>query len=129
MNRKQMLLAMLLLAAGVMVSGCVAVAVGAGAAGTTAYVMGDLSATENKSVAAVYDAAVKAMDELKLNVIEKRQDDLSAKIIARDSQDKKITIKLKAVSEAVTDISIRVGVFGDRTKSQLIFDKMRANLN
>ncbi|MHC4150263.1 MAG: DUF3568 family protein, partial [Planctomycetota bacterium] len=58
----------------------------------------------------------------------KTKDAMSATIVARDSADKKITIKLSATPEKTTGISIRVGTFGDETKSRLIYDQIKKNL-
>ena len=108
--------------------GCVAAAVGVGAAGTIAYVRGDLEAVESHSLDRVYEATVKALDELELNVISKSKDALSATINARDAQDKKIKIMLKKTAEQTTKISVRIGTFGDETKSRLIYQKINYNL-
>jgi hypothetical protein len=53
---------------------------------------------------------------------------MSAEIIARDSQDKKIKISLSATAEGTTKLSIRIGMFGDETKSRLIYDEIKKNL-
>jgi hypothetical protein len=126
MRKKQMLLTVLFLGTGLFISGCIAAA--AVGAGTAAYVMGKMQGTEAKDIDTVYNAAEKAAEQLKLNITERTHDKMSGEIIAWDSQDKKITIKLKAATENVTDIAIRVGFFGDETKSQLIYEKIRENL-
>jgi len=107
--------------------GCVAVVVGA-AAGTVAYVKGDLEAVETANIDKVYNATLKAMDQLKLPVIQKGKDALSATVVARDAQDKKITVKSTSTADGATKISIRVGVFGDKTKSLLIYEQIKKNL-
>jgi hypothetical protein len=114
----------------VLVQGCglELILIGAGAAGTIAYVKGDLEAVESAKLDVVYDATLKALDKLDLKVTTKSKDVLSGMIVARDAQDKKITIKLKAVSEEATKLSIRVGVFGSETKSRLIYQEIRENL-
>ena len=76
----------------------------------------------------VYKAAVKAVEKLELNVVKKSKDALSATIVTRDAQDKKITIKLKATAEGTTKISIRIGLFGDESKSRIIYEKIREYL-
>jgi hypothetical protein len=101
------------------------VAVGVGAAGTIAYVRGDLEAVESESIDVVYEATLQAVEELGLNVTKKLKDALSATIVARDAQDKKITIRLKTTAEETTKLSIRIGVFGNETKSRLIYQKIR----
>ncbi len=128
MRKGQIFLALLLVSPVVLVEGCVVAAVGGGAAGTVAYIRGDLEAVEEKDIDAVYKATEKALEELGLVVSKKTKDALSAKIIARDAQDKKITIKLNATTEETTKLSIRIGTFGSETKSRLIYQKIRDNL-
>jgi hypothetical protein len=108
--------------------GCVAVAVGLGAAGTVAYIRGDLESTESKNIEVVYSAALQATEQFQLSLISKSKDALSATIVARDAQDSKITIKMTSVSEQTTKLSIRVGTFGDETKSQQIYQKIYNNM-
>lgn len=127
MRKGQIFLALLLVSPVVLVEGCVVVAAG-GAAGTVAYIRGDLEAVEAKDIETVYKATEKAIEELGLVVSKKTKDALSAKIIARDAQDKKITIKLSATTEETTKLSIRVGMFGKETKSRLIYQKIHDNL-
>ena len=127
MRKGQIFLVLLLVSPVVLVEGCVVVAAG-GAAGTVAYVRGDLQTVEAKDIDTVYRATEKAMDELGLVVSKKTKDAMSAKIIARDSQDKKITIKLNATAEGTTRLSIRIGMFGNETKSRLIYQKICDNL-
>jgi hypothetical protein len=129
MRMKRVFLSLMLIAIGIFGQGCVAAAVGLGAAGTIAYIRGDLQSTEAQNIQVVYSAALKAVDELHLNLISKSQDALSAIIIARDAEDKKITIKMTASSEQTTKLSIRIGTFGDETKSQQIYQKIYNNLH
>jgi len=128
MLKKQVFVMVLLVGAVGLVGGCMVVAVGAGAAGTVAYVRGDLEAVESKKLDAVYEATLKAVKKLELNVTQETKDSLSALIVARDAQDKKITIKLNATTEDTTKLSIRVGLFGSETKSRLIYQKIHDNL-
>jgi VCBS repeat-containing protein len=101
--------------------------VGAGA-GTIAYVKGDLETVEAKGINDVYEATKKAVKQLELGVTKDTKDAMSAVIIARDAQDKKITITLKGTTEEATKISIRVGMFGNETKSQRIYEQIKKNL-
>jgi endo-beta-N-acetylglucosaminidase D len=104
------------------------VAVGAGAVGTVAYVKGDLEAVEAKDLDTVYAATLRAADELGLKVTKKSKDAMSAAIIARDAEDKKVTIKLKKTADNTTKLSIRIGVFGNERKSRLIYQAIQDNL-
>jgi len=123
---------LLLVLTGLMISssGCLVVAAGAGAAGTMAYMRGDLEAEEAYKLDTVYAASREAMKQLQLSVLEGKteQDALSATIVARDASDKRVTIKLKAQGEQMTKLSIRIGTFGDQTKSHMIYNRIRDNL-
>lgn len=127
LKRKIFLLAMLA-GATVLLEGCMLAAVGIGAAGTVAYVRGDLESVESENIDSVYEAALKALQELELQPTRKSKDALGAEIITYDAQDKKITIRLKSAPEGTTKLSIRIGVFGSETKSRLIYQKIRENL-
>ncbi|MFB0525316.1 MAG: DUF3568 family protein [Phycisphaerae bacterium] len=124
MRTKQILLAVLLVGSAVSLGGCVVAAVGAGAAGTVAYLKGDLEAVESRKLDEVHAATLKAVKELGLNVTQDTKDALSAVIITRDAQDKKVKITLRATTEQTTKLSIRVGLFGSEAKSRLIYQKI-----
>ena len=128
MKSQQVILVLLVLCSPVLLGGCMLAAVGAGAAGTVAYVKGDLEAVEAKKLDTVYDATKKALEQLELSVSVDTKDKISATIIARDSSDKKITVKLSAATEDSTKISIRFGTFGSETKSGMVLDKIKENL-
>lgn len=127
MQKREIVLTVLCLMMTVVLQGCLVAAVGAGA-GTVAYMRGDLEAVEAKDIDAVYAATKKAVEQLELKVSSDTKDALSAEIVARDAQDKKITIKLKSTTEDTTQISIRAGTFGSETKSRLIHDQIKKNL-
>ena len=128
MRKKQVFLIIILAGAAVLLEGCMLAVVGVGAAGTVAYVRGDLESVESENIDAVYEAALKALQELELLPTQKSKDALGAEIIAYDAQDKKITIRLKSMADGTTKLSIRIGVFGSETKSRLIYQKIRDNL-
>jgi len=127
MLKKQIFVTVLLMGTLLFVGGCVVAAAGAGA-GTVAYIRGDLESVQAHKLDAVYKATEKALDELELNVVRRTKDALSAVIVARDAQDKKITIKLTATAENTTKLSIRVGFFGSETKSRRIYEQIKKNL-
>lgn len=130
MSVRGVILLMGLLVVVVGASGCVAVAVGAGAAGTVAYLAGDLEAHQAYDIDTVFAASKEALAELGMKLVEgeTNEDALAATIVARDAADKEIVVKLKATMTGGTDISIRVGTFGDDTKSQLVYEQIRKNL-
>jgi hypothetical protein len=106
-------------------AGCAVALIGAGAAGTVAYIRGDLTSTEPYEVSQVYQASQKAIADLGLARIKQSRDVLGAQIIARDALDKKITIKVKYHSEYSSKLSIRVAMFGSEEKSRQIYLKIR----
>jgi len=128
MLKSQILLIATLVGSMLLLQGCVVAAVGLGAAGTIAYVRGDLQAVESESIDVVYEASLKALKELELLPTRKSKDALGAEIVTYDAQDKKITIRLKSAAEKTTELSIRIGVFGSETKSRLIYQKIRDNI-
>jgi hypothetical protein len=117
----------LLLLLTVCLSGCAVALVGAGAAGY-GYIKGDLEAVVNYNVSTTYDACLDAMDDLELPVISRQKTLLDGKIISRNSDDKKVQIKLEHVTTRQTKLFIRIGTFGNETQSQAIYDAIRANL-
>ncbi len=128
MYKRDAVLIMLLLALSVCLSGCLVAAVGAGAAGTVAYVRGDLEVIRAERITEVYEASRKAVEQLEYLVVDTRKDATSARVTARDSRDDKIVINLEATPEGPTAISIRVGTWGNETKSNIIWNKMKENL-
>ncbi len=131
MRKEQVFLILVLSGMAVLVQGCAVAWVGAGlgvGAGMVAYLKGDLEAVESKDIDTVFEATEKAIEELEIKVSKKTKDKMSAVIVARDAQDKKITIKLRATADKGTKLSIRVGGLGDETKSRLIYEKIRENL-
>ena len=128
MNKQQLFLAGLYVAAAVLLTGCIVAAVGAGAAGTVAYVKGDLETIESKKLEVVHEATVKALKDLELSISQDTKDKMAATVIARDSQDRKVTVKLTAVTDESTNISIRFGTFGNEAKSTMVYNKIKENL-
>ncbi|MFC1781484.1 DUF3568 family protein [Planctomycetota bacterium] len=128
MRIKQVLLTITFAGLALLGQGCVVAAVGLGAAGTIAYVRGDLEAVESETLEDVYEATLQAVEELDLRLISKSQDALSATVNTRDAQDKKIKITLKTTAQRTTKLSIRIGMFGSETKSRLIYQQIREKL-
>jgi hypothetical protein len=127
MKKARYFSATLLVGVAVLVQGCIVAAVGAGA-GTVAYLRGDLEVVEAADLNTMYAAVKKAAEQLELVVTRDTKDAMSAVIITRDAEDKKITIKLKATTENTTKISVRVGTFGSETKSRRIYEQIKENL-
>lgn len=112
-------------------TGCAVLLIGGGAAagiGGYVFVKGELKSTENAPMGRTWTAAMAAMQELKFPVIGQNKDALTAKLIARTAQDKKVNVRLKALGENSTEIKIRVGAFGDEALSLVILDNIKKKL-
>jgi len=111
------------------VAGCGAIVAGAAAgAGAVAYVRGELEATEEAALDDVVNATQAAMGELRFTLTSSEADAVSARFAAKTANDKTIVINLKKVTAALTEIRIRVNVFGDEELSRLILDKIKKHL-
>jgi hypothetical protein len=131
-KRQELLLVLLLAVCPLVLTGCLAAAAVGGAAaagaGTVAYIKGELKATEEASMDKTWKATVGAVDELNFLVINKIKDAVSAELEAKTADNKTVKIELKRVTENLTDISIRIGTFGDETLSRYILSKIEARL-
>ena len=107
--RQRTLLTILLFVAILLGSGCTTTVINPGTDSSATYRMGRLTAQEPHGIATVYQAGEAAMSELGLSVIQKFQDELEARIVARDAQDKKITVEFVALSKGTTEVKVRVG--------------------
>jgi hypothetical protein len=111
-----------------LLSGCVAVLAGAAGAGTVAWVEGRLDATLDANFDQAEKAANRAVTQLQFVKVNEEKDALTATLIARTAEDKKIEIKVVRVGDTTSRVQISVGVFGDEGQSLAILDKIKANL-
>ena len=128
MQKSQVFLTAFLVALVVLGQGCKTTMVGPQGKTEAEYSLGGLKSEMPQDLTAVYNAAVKAVKDLELNISTENKDAMSAVIITRDSQDKKVTIKLLATLDGTTKLSIRVGTLGSEAKSRLIYKKITDNL-
>jgi hypothetical protein len=111
-----------------LLSGCVAVLAGAAGAGAVAWVEGRLDATLDANFDQAEKAANRAVTQLQFVKVNEEKDALTATLIARTAEDKKIEIKVVRVGDTTSRVQISVGVFGDEGQSLAILDKIKANL-
>ena len=112
-------------------AGCAVVvggaAVGAASSGTYFYVNGELKTDYYYSFDRVWSACEKTVADMRGLDVEPLKEIGSGKISAMIENEKvQITANYKA--KDVTTVSVRVGVMGDRLASQLLHDKIAANL-
>lgn len=108
-------------------SGCLAVAAGAGAS-VVAYARGDLETTLHTDYTKVVDSARNAIGELEFAKVSENKDALKAVLVARTALDKKVEITIANSGKKLTSIKIRVGLFGDEALSMAILDKIKSDL-
>lgn len=109
-------------------SGCVVVAVGAAAAGTVAYVRGDLQATLDADYERALRATREGLSRMKYALVSDRSDAISGQFVARTALDKRVEVDVTKGSERATQLRIRVGVFGDEEISRALLDQIKASL-
>jgi len=126
MNYKQLLLTFILGFSFLISTGCPALLVGGAAGlGTGAYVGGELKSTQEVSLNRAWKATQMAMDDLKFHITGKEKDVFDAKLTASGAANKKINVSLKRLSNNLTEIRIRVGIFGDEPLSRHILEKIK----
>jgi hypothetical protein len=108
--------------------GCVAVVAGAAGAGTVARVNGRLNATLDADYETVEKAANQAITQLQFAKISERKDALTAILVVRTPEDKKIEIKVFKIVDKAAKVQIRVGLFGDQPLQLTVLDKIKSNL-
>lgn len=110
-------------------SGCIPLLIGAAAgAGGVAYVKGSLVHNIDETVEDVHGASITALKDLGLFVTSDELNRHSARIKAEYEDGKKIDIKVDAITEYVSKISIRVGSLGDQEDSRLILNAIEKQL-
>lgn len=121
------------LALAVATSACVPVMAGKEKGYTTAYVAGELQASEEASLADAWRAAEGALQESALTVTTLEREDSYINVVARGPGDKKLTLGLNQgeggkFGSKETLVKIRFGVIGDKYDSFALLDKIERNL-
>jgi type IV secretory pathway TrbL component len=110
-------------------SGCALLVVGglAAGAGAAVYVNGGLKDTEAVAYDNACNATLAALKDLGCTVTDEQNNSLNASVNASAADGKKIQVTLEKESGTVTQIQIRVGTFGDQSRSQQILDKIKSH--
>ncbi len=112
--------------------GCAVLLLGGGAAagaGIVAFTKGELTTAEEADLDRVWAAAQGAMDDLDFVIQSRLTTAGSAKLIARGAGSRRVTVTLERRVGNLTEISVRVGYFGDEPLSRLILQKIRRRLD
>jgi len=102
-------------------------AAGAGA-GTYFFVKGNLKRDYEAPVERMWEATLQAVEELRLATESKRHDAFGGEIKGVMANGDSFQIELKRLGENWTEVGVRIGTFGDRTKSEAIHEKILSKL-
>jgi len=127
MNIKKIIATVVVGFVGVTQTGCLIVAaVGLGVVAER-YINGDLEVDSTKTFDEVFAAVEQSCKELNFK-IQKNEKKAFSGMITAWSDFGNVTFKVKSKSTQLTTLSIRVGVFGDREASDLIYAKIKPKL-
>lgn len=110
-------------------SGCVPLVVGA-AAGAGGYIW--LKGALEKEFAATAErtrtGVVRAFKELKLSILEDSGDRLQGRVVGEFSDGEKVAVYIDALTERTSKVQVRVGLLGDKPKSEIILAAIERNI-
>ncbi len=94
------------------------------------YSRGKLYAVTGQNLNNVYDATVKALEQLEIEVIETSKDVFYAKVVGKIADGKTIMIRLEPGEGNITNISIKASKFisGNEERARAIYEKIKQNL-
>jgi len=122
----------LLVALAIQISGCAeAVLVGVGAAGgagAVVWIKGKMEENLNMPFSKVHTATLAALKDLELPIKKEQKRGLKARIESQFPDEKYVWVSIRAVTESSSKITVRVGVFGDKSRSQKIFEAIHQRL-
>ncbi len=122
-------IALLLLSLVLILQGCVAAVIGAGAgAGTIAYIKGELQTTYAASLNRTWEATLAALNDLEIKVHSTQKDATEGVIEASKADGTKVKLNLKPASPDTTIVKIRVGILGDEEVSRIISHQISKRL-
>ena len=75
-----------------------------------------------------WDATLKAVEDMELEIRSKKHDLTTGKINARRADEKPVTVSVEYKNAMETEVKIRVGIFGDKDASLVIKERIREAL-
>lgn len=119
---------LLTVSAALAASGCLAVAAVAGLTAAVAYHNGELEASLDASPERVTAAAETVLRARDLPVLTSVASDIEGKVTSLLEDKDRITITAKQNEDGGSDITIRVGTYGDEELSRALFREIRDQL-
>lgn len=108
-------------------SACVPVALVAGAAAGIAgykYIEGALTVQYEAPFKKTWNASLDVLEDMGLRIEEKDHGISSGKIKARKIDDTIVSVSMKYITSDQTEVTIKIGLFGDEEESNIIKDKI-----
>lgn len=100
--------------------------VGSGA-GTYYYIDGDLVTDYGAPIDQVWGACEKTIADMRGNEVEPKKE-IGTGTIRAIINDEKVIFRINYKSKDLTNVGIRVGLFGNKLSAQLLHDKIRENI-
>jgi len=109
-------------------SGCGVLILGGAAAGTVGYVSGDLEASVEGTFRQVVNATDQAIEDNSITLLSKEVTSHSITYVLKTPQEDKIDLSITYAARNLTNVMIRVGVFGDEPLSRRILNEIESRL-
>jgi hypothetical protein len=93
--------------------------------GSYKYYQGVLTVVYEAPYIDTWEATLKSVDNLKMQIKKKDHDLTAAKIVAKLADNRTVTISLKYKSSEETEVNIRVGLLGNKDASDQIKEEIR----
>lgn len=93
--------------------------------GSYKYYQGVLTVVYEAPYIDTWEATLKSVDNLKMQIKKKDHDLTAAKIVAKLADNRTVTISLKYKSSEETEVNIRVGLLGNKDTSDQIKEEIR----
>lgn len=116
------------LTAGVLSSGCAPTYQDPATGAEARYGWETLEAELEQPIWMVYDAARDAVDEFELKLLRAHLNGIAAEVVALDAHLDTVNIRLEALPEVGSVLTIRVGTFGNKNKSIVLFAQIMEDL-
>jgi len=128
---RKIILALIVVSYSVLSAGCIAAWVAGGAIagyGVYSYINGELESKYPVGFDKAWQASVSAMEQLQFTKESSNRDGLAGKLEAKRGDGTPITISFELISDKVTSIRVRVGMFGDQEISERIHERIKENM-
>jgi outer membrane protein assembly factor BamB len=94
------------------------------------YSGGKLYAVSSKDMNSVYEATLKAFDQLEVEIVENAKDVFYAKVTGKVADGGTITVRLEPGENNITNLSIKASKFisGNEERARVVYEKIKENL-